>query len=80
MVASLLVLQVVSVVLLWTLNALDEASEGTFALFLAIDLVSFALISYSYRTTREGAGPKVIWVVAGSALVVILALASLFLA
>jgi RsiW-degrading membrane proteinase PrsW (M82 family) len=74
----LLVLQAASTVFLWTLDDLNEISEGIFALFLAIDLVSFAMISYSYRKDRELEAPNKAWLLVGCALIVILLFSSLF--
>jgi hypothetical protein len=50
----LLIVELVSGYFLWTLNAVNEAGEALFAIFLAIDLVAFAMISYVYRTNRSG--------------------------
>jgi hypothetical protein len=47
-------LGLVSVYYLWTLNPLSNQSETTFALFLALDLVAFAMISYIYRVDKRG--------------------------
>ena len=67
-----LLLQGVSIVLLWTLDALNEVSEGTFALFLAVDMISFAMISYVYRHDKEGEAPSRGWLIVGSVLVLVL--------
>lgn len=55
-VALLLLLEVVSVYLLWVLNPVDQASQATFALFLAVDFVAFSMISYVYRVDKRGEG------------------------
>ena len=68
----LLVLQGVSIVLLWTLDALNEVSEGTYALFLAVDMIAFAMISYVYRHDKESEPPSRTWLVVGSVLVLVL--------
>ncbi|MDA4129555.1 MAG: hypothetical protein OK457_02180 [Thaumarchaeota archaeon] len=75
----LLILQGVSIVLLWTLDALNQVSEGTFALFLAVDMVSFAIISYVYRNEKGGQMPSRRWLVLGSALIIALLFSSLVL-
>jgi hypothetical protein len=75
----LLVLQGVSIVLLWTLDALNEVSEGTFALFLAVDMISFAMISYVYRHDKEAETPSRGWIIVGSVLVLVLLFSSLVL-
>ncbi len=68
----LLILQGVSIVLLWTLDALNEVSEGTFGLFLAVDMISFAMISYVYRHDKESEPPSRGWLAIGSVLILIL--------
>jgi 4-hydroxybenzoate polyprenyltransferase len=68
----LLILQGVTAVLLWTLDALNEVSEGTFALILAVDMISFAMISYVYRHDKESEPPSRGWLAVGSVLVLVL--------
>lgn len=50
----LLVLAFASVATLWTISSVGSSGESTFALYLAVDLVSFAMISYVYRTSKDG--------------------------
>ena len=76
----LLALQAASAIFLWTLDDLNEISEGIFALFLAIDLMCFAMISYTYRKERQSEIPSKIWLSIGCALVIILLFSSLFAA
>lgn len=52
-VALLLLLEALSVFLLWTFDPVGPAAESTFALFLAADLISFAMISYIYRVLKS---------------------------
>jgi hypothetical protein len=47
-VALLLVLQLVSTGYLWTVNGIGTASEARFAVFLAVDLLSFSTVTYVY--------------------------------
>ena len=75
----LLALQVTTTAFLWTLDALNQISEGTFALFLAVDLVSFAIVSYIYRSQREFSLPNRGWIFVGCALILILLFSSLVL-
>lgn len=75
----LLVLQAAATIFLWTLDDLNEISEGTFAVFLAIDLVSFAVISYTYRKEKVMESPNKTWLLVGCVLIVILLFSSLFL-
>jgi len=54
-VALLLIIAAVSVFMLWSVNPVGGGSETTFALFLAVDLVSVAMVSYVERAvSREG--------------------------
>lgn len=52
-VTLLLLLEALSVYFLWTFNPVGPEAEATFALFLAADLVSFAMISYVYRALKN---------------------------
>lgn len=52
-VALLLLLELLSVYFLWVLNPVGPGTEDAFALYLAADLVSFAMISYVYRALKE---------------------------
>jgi hypothetical protein len=76
----LLVLQAASMIFLWTLDDLNEISEGTFALFLSVGLISFSIISYSYRVDKLNQEPSRIWVLAGCVLALVLLFSSLVLA
>jgi hypothetical protein len=51
--ALLLLLEAVSVWFLWTFSSTGSAGETSFALFLAADLASFAMISYTFRSLKE---------------------------
>ena len=75
----LLALQVASTAFLWTLDDLNEISEGTFALFLGVDLMSFAMISYSYRKERQLEIPSKTWLLIGCLIIMALLFSSLFL-
>jgi hypothetical protein len=75
----LLLLQAVATIFLWSLDALNQISEGDFALFLAVDLVAFAMISYLYRHEKESIGLSRGWLAIGGALIVIFLFASLVL-
>jgi RsiW-degrading membrane proteinase PrsW (M82 family) len=77
MIVLLLVLQAASTIFLWTLDDLNEISEVIFALFLAIDLVSFAMISYTYRKEKQVEPPNKTWLIIGSALIAVLLFSSL---
>jgi hypothetical protein len=77
-VVLLLVLQIVSVVYVWGTSYAGTPSAGRFALFVAIDLLSFSLVAYVY--TRERWGEAVIraWILLGSCGLILLLLYSLF--
>ena len=68
LVALLLAFQLVSVLLMWSLNPLSQRSQGSFALLLAADLVAFSIISYVNRL-RNFAGVRGPFVLLGSAMV-----------
>lgn len=54
-VALLLLVASLSVFVLWTVNSVGSGSETTFAIYLAIDLIAFAMISYvRRRITSDG--------------------------
>jgi hypothetical protein len=76
-VSLLFLLQAIATVFLWTLDALSTVSEGKFAVFLAVDLLSFAMISHIYRTQRWKRLPNRTWLLAGSIGLVILILSGL---
>jgi len=50
----LLLFGILSVALLWTLNPTSSQSQTTFAIFLSIDLVVFAMVSYIFRVSKWG--------------------------
>ncbi len=77
MISLLLVLQVFSTGFLWTLDALNQVSEGIFALFVAVDLLAFAMVSYIYRAEKLRASPSRSWVLVGCILLIVIVFASL---
>ena len=66
LVVLFLVLQLVSLVLLWSLNPLSPRAESDFALLLAADLVAFATVSYIVRKGNRGENAKGGFVLGGS--------------
>jgi len=73
----LLCLQLISTILLWSLNASDVVSEVKFAVFLAIDLLCFSMVAYSYRKLKEGQiSPS--WILLGTFGLVVLLFSGLF--
>jgi len=77
-VALLLLLQIVSGIFLWTLNAVGTVSEGRFAVFLAIDVLSFAMVTYTYVHHKWGEVVSRAWILAGSIGLVVLLISSLY--
>jgi len=76
-VISFLLLQALAISYLWTINGLSASGERAFALFLAVDLVSFAIVSYIYRTQRGGEEISRTWIFLGASAVLILLFASI---
>jgi hypothetical protein len=74
----LLSLQVVVTAYLWVLNALSSVSASRYALFLAVDLLSFAMVAYLYRKQRWNEFFSRAWIFASAIGLVILILSSLF--
>lgn len=75
----LIVLQVFSTGFLWTLDALNDVSEGVFALFVAVDLLSFAMVSYIYRTEKIGGAASRAWILFGCLVLIAIIFSSLVL-
>ncbi len=78
-VGLLVLIELFSVFILWTINAVSKSGEGEFAIFLAIDLVSLAMISNIYRNYKEGGKLSAGFVITGFGLILVFALASLAL-
>jgi hypothetical protein len=78
-VSLLLIVAAISVYVLWSVNPVGSGSESTFALYLAVDLVSVAMISYVERAVaREGRLGKAP-LVAGCCFILFLVAAGLYL-
>jgi len=75
----LLCVQSISAVFLWTLDATDVVSEVKFAIFLAIDLLAFAIVAYCYRKLMREQTTMRIWMLIGSLGLVILLFSGLYL-
>lgn len=78
LVAVLLALQVVSVAAVWSLGTVGQESANLFALFTAVSLVSFALVSYLYRVDKREGRASTGYLLAGLGLVFVLLLVTLF--
>jgi len=77
-VALLLVLQFVSTGYLWTVNAIGTLSETKFAVFLAINLLSFSIVAYVYTHDKWGEAIAREWVLVGALGLVLLLLSSFY--
>ncbi len=64
-VALLLLVMAVSVFLLWTLDPLTSQGQDAFALYLAVDFVAFAMMSYLYRALSAERNISKVLVIAG---------------
>ena len=54
LVVLLVAVEAVSAIYLWTLNVVDNANGQLYAFYLAVVLITFAMISYIYRSNRLG--------------------------
>ena len=70
----LVALQVVSTAFLWTLNPLAKRSELVFSLFIAVDLLAFAMVSQIYRGEKAAKPPSRGWLLLGSFVLILLLL------
>jgi RsiW-degrading membrane proteinase PrsW (M82 family) len=73
----LLILQADVTGFLVALSVATSVDQNTFALLLTIDLIAFAMMTYIYRTERIQALPNRIWLIVGSALIVVVFFSSL---
>jgi len=67
LVVLFILLQLVSTVLLWSLNPVGSKEESDFALLLAADLVAFSAVSYMSRKGNRGEPVHGGFILAGSA-------------
>jgi hypothetical protein len=78
-VALLVLIAAISVFVLWTVNPVGSGSETIFAIYLSVDLVAFAMISYVERRVngdgKFGRAP----LIAGCCFVLLLVLAGFYL-
>ena len=77
-VALLLALQVVSTVYLWTGNAVGIVSDARFAVFLAVNLLSFSTVAYVFTREKWGEVLTRRWIIASSLAFILLFLSSLY--
>lgn len=50
----LLLFGLLAVIFLWTLNPVGSQSQAIFAVYLSIDLIMFAMVSYIFRVSKWG--------------------------
>ncbi|MDG6905629.1 MAG: hypothetical protein JRN20_07590 [Nitrososphaerota archaeon] len=50
----LILVEAITVYFLWALDPITQVGESVFAILLAVDLLSFMMISYIYRTFKSG--------------------------
>jgi len=77
-VTLLLVLQLVSTVYLWTVNGIGTASEARFAVFLAVNLLSFSTVTYVYTHDKWEETISRGWILAAALGLALLLLFSLY--
>jgi peptidoglycan/LPS O-acetylase OafA/YrhL len=70
--ALLLLFGLLSVIFLWTLNPVGSQSQTTFAIYLSLDLVAFAMVSYIFRVSKWGEEVRRLPLVAGCVALLIL--------
>jgi len=71
-VGLLVVVMALSVFLLWTLDPLTKVGQDAFAIYLAVDFVAFAMVSYLYRALSSGGDFSRFLIVAGCSIIAIL--------
>ena len=76
----LIALQGTSLVVLWLLNPLTQAQTDTFALYLSLDLLAFAIMSYIYRARRSEGEPNPAWLAVGYLVLIVLLVSNLLMA
>ena len=79
-VALLIMLQIVSTVYLWAVTLIGALSAGEFAIFLALDLLAFAMVAYVYTHEKWGEAINRVWVLIGAVGLIMLLISSLYLA
>lgn len=73
----LVVLQASTIPVLWLLNPISQSSTDAFALYLSLDLLAFAILSYGYRSTRWGGKPNQAWMAVGYFSLIVLLVSAL---
>jgi hypothetical protein len=73
----LVIVEVASSVLLWTIDTSSPSGESFFGLYLSLDLIAFAMMTYVYRVTKVGDAIGRLPVLVGCAMLVVLVFATL---
>lgn len=73
----LVALQFLTLAVLWILNPLTQQATDSFALYLSLDLLAFAIISYIYRSRRESRDPSRAWLAVGYLALIVLLVSDL---
>jgi len=78
-VGLLVIIEAISGYFLWTISPTNEAGEEIFAIFLAIDLVSLAMMSNVYLAYEHNTQLNRAFLLSGCALILVLVYISLAL-
>ena len=68
----LLLFGLLSVIFLWALDPVSPQSQTTFAIYLSIDLIVFAMVSYIFRVSKWGEEVRLLPMFAGCVALLIL--------
>lgn len=68
----LLLIQLASVIFLWTLDTLDKVSQTIFTLFLSADLLAFGLVAHVWVSTKTGEPPRTVTMMVWGLVIVML--------
>jgi hypothetical protein len=71
-VGLLVIVGFASSAVLWTIDTSLASGESLFAVYLSIDLIAFAMISYIYRVTKTGDNIGRVPLLAGCVLLLLL--------
>ncbi len=77
-VSLLLVLQLFLLTFLWSLDPLGKGAQTLFPMYLAANMILFAMISYVYRSLKRDGRFGKVPLIAGCAVVCVLLLVGLF--
>jgi hypothetical protein len=72
----LLMVEGISVFLLWTINSLSATGQNVFAVYLTVNFIAFAMMSYIYRVLSSNGELSRFLIAAGCAVIAILLLVS----